>query len=241
MLKNDKMKQQHTQNSDWLDQQVAAGKEVYVSWDGGDDSGGAQLHIDGKGYYGGMEDKIPGLDIRRIIENAYTELDYGSWAGEFSAQGEAYYDPKTKSFQGVDTYESSNTIVTLEKVSFRVPQSIYFDALDCRTESVPDDQPDSTPEFVDFLVKNGPKSNATMQDELDILDQIDEIGDRIVADFMEKSSSHDMEIDRIRLVYNEVIPRSAGVPDGEDLVFTLLRPMLELYTRTKKSIVIPAN
>ena len=81
----------------WCNQQVDEGKELKFTWDGGNDSGYASLVLDDN------EIEVAGYsDI--LLDGIYEELDYGSWAGEFYASGEAIYNKEEQAFIGIDDY-----------------------------------------------------------------------------------------------------------------------------------------
>lgn len=106
---------------DWCDQQAAEGNELILEWDGGGDSGWVQFKVDGE-YVNNEHTEF-------ITDLMYDELDYGSWAGEFTATGSASYDPDTQSFEGVDIYSEDETVAFNYKYIFRVPKSLWFDSL----------------------------------------------------------------------------------------------------------------
>ena len=86
-----------------------AGHEIQLEWNGGGDSGSVWLNLDKKmidvDYYSknlSLYDKIHAF----VIEKMYDELDYGSWAGEFSAAGTAEFviEEDFIGFKGTDHY-----------------------------------------------------------------------------------------------------------------------------------------
>jgi len=105
------------------------------------DSGWVSLEIDGQDA-----SEQPHTDI--LVSKMYDELDYGSWAGEFSASGEATYDPKTKSFVGIDHYSEDDRLAHSCKIKLTLPDSIWFDSLEIQIED------EGTIESA-FIIKNG--------------------------------------------------------------------------------------
>lgn len=86
-----------------------AGHEIQLEWNGGGDSGSVWLNLDRKtidvDFYStnlSLYDKIHGF----LIDKMYDELDYGSWAGEFSANGTAEFviEEDFIGFKGTDFY-----------------------------------------------------------------------------------------------------------------------------------------
>jgi len=86
-----------------------AGHKIQLEWNGGGDSGSVWLNLDKKmidvDYYSAsllLYDKIHAF----VIDQMYDVLDYGSWAGEFSAAGTADFvvEENFIGFQGTDYY-----------------------------------------------------------------------------------------------------------------------------------------
>lgn len=117
-----------TEIIDWCDKQVAEGKEITLCWEGGGDSGWVYFEVDGV--------QADGEEIEALVDMMYNELDYGSWAGEFSANGRADYDPATKCFEGVDYYSEDDwTDTTFEEpFTFYIPGTYGFDSIEYNIE-----------------------------------------------------------------------------------------------------------
>ena len=117
---------------EWCDKQVAEGKEIVLKWDGGNDSGWLTVEVDGTdmSYREGCE------EVNWLIDYLNDVLDYGSWAGDFSANGEAPYDPKTKSFEGIDSFgtEEGSNVVLQTPITFEIPDYFAFDMIEVHTE-----------------------------------------------------------------------------------------------------------
>jgi len=113
---------------DWCDKQVAEGREITLCWEGGGDSGWVYFEIDGT--------QAEGEEIEALVDMMYNELDYGSWAGEFSANGTATYDPITKCFEGTDYYSEDDwTDTTFEEpFAFYIPGTHGFDSIEYNVE-----------------------------------------------------------------------------------------------------------
>jgi hypothetical protein len=113
---------------DWCDKQTAEGKEITLCWEGGGDSGWVYFEIDGT--------QAEGEEIEALVDMMYNELDYGSWAGEFSANGTATYDPATKCFEGIDYYSEDDwTNTTFEEpFAFYIPGTYGFDSIEYNIE-----------------------------------------------------------------------------------------------------------
>ena len=81
------MKNKKLSVKEWCDQQVAEGKELTLRWEGGGDSGWVYFELDGS--------QVENEYTEKLVDYCYDVLDYGSWAGEFDATGEATYNPVT--------------------------------------------------------------------------------------------------------------------------------------------------
>ena len=111
---------------DYLDKEHAAGKEIKLCWEGGGDSGWVWFEIDGNKISENGGNQM----IDSLVDYMYDTLDYGSWAGEFSANGEAEYDSKTKEFSGTDYYSEDETINRKCNIKLSIPKSLWFDVLE---------------------------------------------------------------------------------------------------------------
>jgi hypothetical protein len=113
-----------------LDAIAAEGKEIKVTWEGGNDSGGYNLFIDGvEVYYG---DAVYDEIVEDIISDA---IDYGSWAGDYSADGSVYYNADQGAFIG-EGKDTTSECACLDGISIeiRVPKYLNFDSVDMETE-----------------------------------------------------------------------------------------------------------
>lgn len=129
----------------WCDEQVAKGHEIALAWEGGGDSGWCYFKIDGEQ----VSDNAETDEIRDLTDRMYDCLDYGSWAGEFSASGEAVYDPKEKAFVGIDTYSEDETYSFPHPMKITVPKSLWFDRLEYNFEG------ESATVDIAFIIQNG--------------------------------------------------------------------------------------
>jgi hypothetical protein len=87
-----------------------AGNKLQLEWNGGGDSGSVWLNLNGKQLEIGWSDDTELLLYNRIhawvINKMYNDLDYGSWAGEYSANGTADFVIQEGfiGFAGIDYY-----------------------------------------------------------------------------------------------------------------------------------------
>lgn len=143
----------------WCDKHHEEGKELVILWDGGGDSGWVHFQID--------EEECSDPEADQLVDMMYDQLDYGSWAGEFSASGQAPWDPEQKAFVGVDYYSESESVTAEANIEVRVPKYIPFDEIRINTQ---DEEADTTTEI---MIMNGfihpetdaveEKLNATLQ------------------------------------------------------------------------------
>lgn len=115
---------------EYLDALVAEGKEVKMAWEGGGDSGWCWFEIDNQQ----VSDSAENDHIRTLLDYMYDELDYGSWAGEFSANGYAMYDAKQKAFVGTDYYSEDETVTYQCDINIRIPKSLWFDTFELQIQ-----------------------------------------------------------------------------------------------------------
>lgn len=128
----------------WLNQLSKDGNQLAIKWEGGGDSGWAYFEIDGE--------QVENEYTNSLVDYMYETLDYGSWAGEFTASGEAIYNPKTRAFEGTDYYgEDGNDIIDTDIV-VKVPKKLWFDSIHIECECYNDETAKMS---VRTIVKNG--------------------------------------------------------------------------------------
>ena len=128
----------------WLNQLTEDGKTVSMKWDGGGDSGWVYFEVEGE--------QVDNEYSEALLAYMYDTLDYGSWAGEFSANGEAVYQPETKSFEGTDYYSEDDWETVEANIVIQVPKELWFETLHIECECNHDEDPQIS---VRFIVKNG--------------------------------------------------------------------------------------
>ena len=118
----------------WCDKQVEEGKLLELCWEGGGDSGWVYFELDGE--------NTDGEEISALVNMMYEELDYGSWAGEFSANGRAEYNTTTKCFDGIDYYSEDDwdTLTLAEPIQVFIPKSLAFDSIAYQVTSSEDEE-----------------------------------------------------------------------------------------------------
>jgi len=119
-------------------------ENVCIKWEGGGDSGWAYFEVDGE--------QTENEYTEALVGYMYDELDYGSWAGEFSASGKATYNPKTKSFEGIDFYSEDESESIDAHIKIAIPKDYWFDQFHLEIECYNDETPNV---LTSFNVKNG--------------------------------------------------------------------------------------
>ena len=187
---------------DWCLKKTEEGSTVVLMWDGGGDSGWVHLEVDGS------DSSDP--EAEALIDMMYDQLDYGSWAGEFSASGEAPFDPDTKMFQGTDYYTETDSTNAECKIEIRIPKHIHFDDLEIHTED------EDCSISVNFGIRNGFEhpDAAALEAKL-----ADELKDQFI-----KAAEDDVEdIDQIDGFWEtySLFRESDFTEDGDDLVHVM--------------------
>ena len=115
----------------WCDDKSQNDQKVTIHWEGGGDSGWVYLQVDGE--------SVSCDEAEWLVDKMHNELDYGSWAGEYSANGVAEYNSENKSFEGTDYYsEDDYESHTLNiPIYFKVPKKFYLESLHVEFEDIP--------------------------------------------------------------------------------------------------------
>jgi hypothetical protein len=186
---------------DWCMKKHEEGSEVILKWDGGGDSGWVHLEVD--------EEDSNDAEAERLVDMMYDQLDYGSWAGEFSASGEAPFDPDTKMFQGTDYYTETDSTVAEAKIEIRVPKHIHFDDIYINTEN------EDCNVTVTFNIRNG-------FDHPDTESLVKELESRLSEEIFEAAKADVEDEDDIDGFWEEYsILRNEFTEDGDDLVYVM--------------------
>jgi len=192
-----------------LDAIADEGKEIKVTWEGGNDSGSFTVYIEGK------ECEYGDVDHDEIIDKLDEDLDFGSWSGDFFADGSVVYDSKEGAFIG-EGRDVTSEVASLSDISIelRVPKYLNFDIIRIYTEG----------SYCwhelrvrcNFIINNGPVfeehsfTEEAMNDYL--MERICHILD----------TNEDSKHEEIGYVGNEwSITRESFDEDGEDLVYII--------------------
>jgi hypothetical protein len=142
------MKQQKATMIELCDELTKDGKNLVISWNGGNDEGYFEMLLDGNR----LDDEI---DIEPIEDYISKNLGYGSFAGDFSTTGELVYDRETKSFDGTDNYSTAESNNCECAIKVTVPGDIWFDQLEIYIEMENDDEEPNIASA--FIIANGPR------------------------------------------------------------------------------------
>jgi hypothetical protein len=188
----------------WCDEQVAAGKELGIHWEGGGDSGWAYFTIDGDQ----VSDSEENDEIRQLTDLMYDHLDYGSWAGEFSASGDATYNATEKAFVGTDYYSEDETYNFDYLIKITVPKDLWFESLECNME---DEDPTIN---VAFSIRNGFLTDRHTQ----VAEQIKKSLKEQVEQGISAYNQLEYTTEYRNIWQNDVINRSEFKEEGDNLV-----------------------
>lgn len=203
---------------EWCDQQVANGHDLKIKWDGGGDSGWVYFEID--------NEQVDNEYTERLTDFMYNELDYGSWAGEFQASGEADYNPETKAFEGTDHYSEDETVSWELNHEIRIPKRIWFDDLLFTAEG--EYSPDVS---FRFFIKNG----FTTPEHDEIIKELDRTAGVALDNAIEEFEKEY----QFRSVWdNATISRADFREDGDDLVYVITHIELGTYHGHENHIVL---
>lgn len=204
---------------DWCLKKTEKGSTVVLMWNGGGDDGWVNLEVDGS------DSSDP--EAEALVEIMHDRLDYGSWNGEFSASGEAPFDPDTKMFQGTDYYTETDSTNAECKIEIRIPKHIHFDDLEIQTQ----DEDCST--SVKFGIRNGFEhpDAAALEAKL-----ANELRNQIIKAAEDDVDDND-EIDDFWERYN-LFRESDFTEDGDDLLHTLNQITYSKRWTTEKNVEI---
>ena len=135
----------------WLDDLESKGHEVKVTWEGGNDDGSFYAYVDGEEI--DTDGKTYGTILIDIVADA---IAYGSFAGDYSTNGELFYSKGELS--GTDNYScSESACLELEQkdhIKISIPEYLWFDTINISTEGYHED--DGISVSVEFNITNGP-------------------------------------------------------------------------------------
>lgn len=206
---------------DWCDKMSAEGKNPILKWEGGGDSGWVHME-DEDGH------AIDCPEAEWLINEMYDTLDYGSWAGEFSANGEAGYNAETKMFEGTDYYSEQSRESCPSDVVVAIPAHIPFDSLSIETSEY--DSMDINISFrVDNLFTHPDIKDLQIKLELELKNKIQSTIDSYINEsgfeFSSYYNTYDISVSDFKKV-------------GNELLYTIPELEFEINETQEKDIVI---
>lgn len=104
------------------------GTDITITWEGGNDEGSYELLVDDEplSISWGNKESIE----YRLIDMLGDIIGHYSFAGDFSCNGSATYDPEQNAFVGSDYYEESESFlykIPKEPIKIVIPKDLWFD------------------------------------------------------------------------------------------------------------------
>ena len=101
-------------------------------------------------------------------------MDYGSWAGDWWADGEACYSPEEEAFVGTGKEVTNDTEVLDDSITIRVPKILNFDRINIDTTGDFIGSDGGVDASVRFVINNGPVFEEHTKLETQLSDYISE-------------------------------------------------------------------
>lgn len=202
---------------EWCNYEHENQGELKLVWEGGNDSGWAHFEIDDR--------EVDNEYTRALVDRIDDVLDYGSWAGEFSANGEAIYDPTTRTFNGIDFYSEDDIEAIDSDITIKIPKALWFNSLIVECEANYDDRCTVN---VRFIVKNG------------FLTDTHSVFCTALQETLESEFDHLFDTHGEVRNCNDVwtLDRDNATDDGENLVFTIKQVQITVNDEQEIPIVL---
>ena len=169
------------------------------------DSGWVYFKIDGK------EESNEYTEY--LLDRMNDTLDYGSWAGEYHASGEAIYSKEEQAFVGIDDYSEDETMSQECNIVIQVPQELWHDSLSINIEG---DDGVRTRIEARFGIKNGFLSGKHIMFITGLEDRMEEEVDAVIEDFVQNSAKD------YRSIWETInLEPKDGVVKGDFLEYTI--------------------
>jgi hypothetical protein len=202
-------------------------KEIRVVWEGGNDEGSFYLYVDEKEV---DVDYTKNNGTYDLIDYIAGEIGYGSFAGDFSTNGEVIYDIEKGAFIGDDSYEEQQefTYKLRKHLVLTIPKDLWFDTIEVDMSGYDGDLDTS----VRLSITNGPvvqehidfesKSVEALQEVANqLFDDVDEVRDLWISEAPVKRE--DLSVDKDGNPYHAVtnIIYSKYVGEDKEIVIQL--------------------
>lgn len=206
----------------WCKTLHEAGNTLSLKWEGGGDSGWVYFEIDGQ--------STDNEYTRALVDQMDNTLDYGSWAGEFSASGSAEYDAESNSFIGTDFYgEDENEVLDVD-FTIKIPKKFWFSTFHIEIER---DYDDHTNVAASFLIKNGFLS----QEHKDFCSNLEQ---ELIKDFDDVFDNYESVngYEFRSSTDSWILEKTEAIEDGDDLIFKLTKIDIGIMTSIDKPVVL---
>jgi hypothetical protein len=203
---------------EWCNYEHENQGELKLVWEGGNDSGWAHFEID--------DVQVDNEYTRALVDRVDNLLDYGSWAGDFNASGEAVYDPTTSTFVGVDYYNEDEIDVIDSDIVIYIPKALWFNSLIVECEVAGYDEKCTV--NARFIVKNG------------FLTDTHSVFCTALQEILESEFDHLFDRHGEVRNCNDVwtLDRDNATDDGENLVFTIKQIEITVNDERENPIVL---
>lgn len=198
--------------------------EIYSTqigkFDGGNDSGGVYFDTE----------KI-GITLTEAEENLLYDLcdnalDYGSWAGDFSAAGEINYNKDNEiTIEGNEINYYNSVVIHTELFNLNIPSDFYFDSIELYIAV----NYGNTDYGVDFNINSGFETKEMEQWKENIIERLEEILNLDYSDdlhcffhetILRKDTNKEIEIEICKYenenIYHEIDLNEEECEDEED-------------------------
>ena len=206
----------------WCKNQTDQGNEIKLVWEGGGDSGWVHFESDGE--------DIDNIYTRCLVDRIEDTLNYGSWAGEFNASGEAIYNPKTNAFEGTDFYGEDTGEVLDVDFTVRVPKKLWFDTLHVEVEANYDETPEMS---VRTLIKNGFLTDEHTEICSNLESTLKDVFDALFSNY-DSPNGYEFR----GCTDSWILERSEAVEEGDELVFKITKVDIQIMTNEERNIVL---
>ena len=207
---------------EWCNKQTDEGNKLSIHWEGGGDSGWVHFQIDGE--------SVDNEYTEYLTSMMYNVLDYGSWAGEFSATGSAEYDKKEQAFVGIDDYSEDETMSHNCNIVIQVPKDIWHDSLSINIEG---DDGERTRIEARFGIKNGFLSDKHTAFIQGVEYKMEQEVDAVIEDFIQNSPTD------YRSIWENInLEPKDGVVKGDFLEYTIKELNIGTTSSDEKDIYL---
>ena len=155
---------------------------------------------------------------------------YGSWAGEFGANGRAVYDSDEKAFVGTDYYHETDADTYEANILIRIPKELWFNRLEIHIEANRDEIANAD---IDFVIQNGFKLDDHVKLEKELGEYLEENIESAIKDYVDNTGKEFNSIwDDISIEFSE------GVVNGKHREFNLKELDIRYDNTSEKEIYL---